>query len=195
MVVAFFGLSIPSRAPVRRPSSGSFACRGRSHPSALGAGRRLGGGRALRLAAAARCGMRVRTQGASRGRAVRFAPQRASCRGAAPCAAAPGWRRTVATCVITLRLAARTVGCLATRGRSQLDARTTRLREADGDRLLRRACAVLALANVMNLLPYDFPRLRWWRVAIALVLLGALQRFSIRHCDLRCREFDARPNA
>lgn len=66
----------------------------------------------------------------------------------------------MATRIITLRLATGALGSLAARGRFKLDARTTRLRETDRDGLLRRTCAVLTLANVMNLLPDELARLR-----------------------------------
>src|SRR5437867_1695013 len=65
--------------------------------------------------------------------------------------------------------------------RRQVDPRLPRLGQADRDRLLRGAGAVLALADVVHLLADEFPRLRRGRLALPLVLLGPLDRFLLRH--------------
>jgi hypothetical protein len=55
------------------------------------------------------------------------------------------------------------------------------LGEADGNRLLGRPRAVLALANVVHLLPHKLPRLRRRRFPLAPVALGTLDRITFWH--------------
>src|SRR3954466_9299162 len=94
-----------------------------------------------------------------RGRAARFALQR----GLAGVLAADGGhalrRRAVTTRVVALGLAARRGGCLALRGRLEIDAGAPRLREPDRDGLLRRPRTVLAFADVLHLLAHELARL------------------------------------
>src|SRR5205823_14919481 len=71
--------------------------------------------------------------------------------------------------------------------RRQLHPGATRLREADRDRLLRRARAVLPLADVVHLLLDELARLRAGRLALALVLVRGLQRLLLGHGRLLSR--------
>src|SRR5689334_20874506 len=70
-------------------------------------------------------------------------------------------------------------------GRRELHACTPCLGETDRDRLLRRSCAVLPLANVIHLFLHELPSLRARRFSFALVLPRALDRCSFRHLLLR----------
>src|SRR5438067_9027438 len=65
--------------------------------------------------------------------------------------------------------------------RGKLDAGTAGLREADRDRLLRRPCAVLAFANVFDLLAHKFASLCGSRFSFPFVLPYALDCFLLRH--------------
>src|SRR5689334_17899301 len=66
-------------------------------------------------------------------------------------------------------------------GRRQMDAGSPRFRQADGDRLLGRASAMLALANVLDFLAYEFARLRRRRLALAFIAFGPLECFLFGH--------------
>src|SRR5207248_2956421 len=66
-------------------------------------------------------------------------------------------------------------------GRRQLDAGAARFGKTDGDRLLRRARAVLALTDLVDLLMYELARLRRGRLALARVLSCLLDGFLPRH--------------
>src|SRR5439155_13383774 len=70
---------------------------------------------------------------------------------------------------------------LALLGRRQLDAGAAGLGKPDGNRLLGRARAVLALADVLHCLADKFTRLRGGRLALALVLAGPFDGFLLRH--------------
>src|SRR5207302_9950272 len=70
---------------------------------------------------------------------------------------------------------------LAFLGRRQVDARTARLRQADRDRLRGRAGAMLALADVLDLLAHELAGLRAGRLALALVALRAFDGFLFGH--------------
>src|SRR5437879_12946877 len=67
------------------------------------------------------------------------------------------------------------------RRRGELHTGTPGLAEPDRDRLLRRAGAMLALADVVNLFAHELARLRRGGLPAALVLAGALQRLLLRH--------------
>src|SRR6185503_14141024 len=69
------------------------------------------------------------------------------------------------------------------RGR-QLDAGATRLRQADGDGLLGRPRAVLALADVVHLLADELAGLGRCRLALALVSPRSLDGFLLWHDSL-----------
>ena len=66
-------------------------------------------------------------------------------------------------------------------GRWQLHAGTAGLRQADSDGLLGRSRAVLAFADMVHFLAYEFACLGARRLAFALVLLGAFERFLVGH--------------
>src|SRR5438128_11539329 len=65
--------------------------------------------------------------------------------------------------------------------RRQLHARTPRLREPDGDRLLGRSCAMFALADMMYFFADKFARLRGRRFAFPLSLVRAFYSFFLWH--------------
>jgi hypothetical protein len=69
----------------------------------------------------------------------------------------------------------------ARRGLAQLDAGTPRLRESDGDRLLRRSRPVLSFPDVVDLLTHELTRLGGRCFAGALVASRAFQGFLLRH--------------
>src|SRR5207244_1625659 len=73
-------------------------------------------------------------------------------------------------------------------GRWQLDARPPRFRQADGDRLLRRARAVLALADMVDLLAHELARLRRGRLALRRILPGAPDRLLVGHGIASCAD-------
>src|SRR5262249_57691403 len=77
----------------------------------------------------------------------------------------------------------------AARRRRQLDARASRFRQPDGDRLLGRPGAVFALANVVDLLAYEFARLRAGRLALPFVASGARECRFLRHSSPPSLEF------
>ena len=62
-----------------------------------------------------------------------------------------------------------------------LHACAARLREPDRDRLLRRAHAVLPLADVIDLLADEFSCLGRWCLALTAISRGARRRFSVGH--------------
>src|SRR5439155_16550641 len=68
-------------------------------------------------------------------------------------------------------------------GWRELHPRPAGLRQADRDRLLGRASAMLAFANVLNFLAHEFAGLRGRRLAFALVLPCAFQCLLFRHDD------------
>src|SRR5262249_15759088 len=88
--------------------------------------------------------------------------------------------RTLAPLVVAFRLPPR---CLARSPprRPQLHSRPARLGQADGDGLLRGACAVLALAYVLHLLAHQLTRLRARGSAPEFLPPRALDRLSFRH--------------
>jgi len=65
------------------------------------------------------------------------------------------------------------------------DAGAARLGQADGDGLLGRPGAVLAFADVLDLLVYEGAGLRRWRLPLALGLAGFLDGPLFRHVGLR----------
>src|SRR5258706_8019249 len=65
--------------------------------------------------------------------------------------------------------------------RWKLHAGASRLRQADRDRLIGRACAVLAFTDVVHFLADELARLRRWRLAGALVCASAFDRFLLGH--------------
>src|SRR5262249_10900435 len=70
-------------------------------------------------------------------------------------------------------------GLGAARRRRQRHAGAARLRQADGDRLLRRSRAVFALANVMDLLADELTRLRARRLPLPFVAPRPLDRLLL----------------
>ena len=68
--------------------------------------------------------------------------------------------------------------------RGQLHARPARLGETDRDGLLRRAGAMLALADMMNLFAHEFAGLRRGCLALSRLAPGALHSGFLGHVDL-----------
>src|SRR5258705_12936413 len=66
----------------------------------------------------------------------------------------------------------------------QLDASTSRLREADCDRLLGRTRSMFSFANVVHLLPHEFACLRAGRFSLPRIFLRPLDGFFFRHVPL-----------
>src|SRR3989442_3670028 len=117
----------------------------------------------------------TRERGAGRA-AARLAPERAL-RGAG----ATRGRRALAALTRAGRGDGAATGArrgLALRGRRQRHAGAAGLRQADGDGLLRRTGAVLALAHVMDLLAHELPGLGAGTLALA---SGPLERSLLRH--------------
>jgi hypothetical protein len=83
--------------------------------------------------------------------------------------------------VISLRLLTGAGGSLASAGRLQFDSCATGFRESNGDCLFGGRCAMLAFADVMHLLTYEFTRLSAGRLAFTRVLTRTLDGFSFRH--------------
>src|SRR5205085_1989447 len=77
---------------------------------------------------------------------------------------------------VALRLLARALRRAPLLRRREVHPRAPRLREADRDRLLRRARAVLAATYVLDLLAHVLARLRGRSVSAALVLRRSLAR-------------------
>jgi hypothetical protein len=63
----------------------------------------------------------------------------------------------------------------------QLYARRPRFRKPDGDRLLCRLSTVLAFADVVHLLSYEFTRLCAGRLSLACIFSGSFNRLFLGH--------------
>src|SRR6185436_14449317 len=152
-----------------RAASGSAAARTR----ARGFLRRGG---ALFRGALLRRGMRLTRERLLRRRLVRLALQR-FLRGAR------ALRRGLLAGVLqrALRALSRLLGGLAFFRRRQFHAGATRLLQSDGDRLFRAPRAVLAFADVLDLLAHELAGLRGRRLALALVLSRPADGFFLRH--------------
>src|SRR5262249_61190217 len=66
-------------------------------------------------------------------------------------------------------------------GRRQVAAGPPRFGQTDRDRLLRRSCAVLALAHVMDFLAHELTGLRARTLAFTAVASGTLERSLLWH--------------
>src|SRR6185436_1401363 len=121
-----------------------------------------------------------------RRRAMGLAAQRAADRATA----APGRRTRLA--LVLPDLVGALGGALGVRRalarRAQRDAGATRLRQADRDRLLGRARAVLALADVVHLLAHELPRGSRGATSATQLLLRSLHGGSLRHGDSSVRD-------
>src|SRR5258708_766002 len=73
------------------------------------------------------------------------------------------------------------LGRLTFRRRRQLDAGAASLGEPDGDRLFRRAGAMLAFADVFHRLANEFARLGCRRLAFPFVLAGTFDGLLLGH--------------
>src|SRR5206468_5774865 len=91
----------------------------------------------------------------------------------------------VLTCFISVfgALAGALLG-LAFLGRGEGNAGSPRLRKADGDGLFRRPCAMLAAADLVDLLANELTSLSGGRLALALGLAGFLDGSFLRHVAL-----------
>src|SRR4051794_20431831 len=105
-----------------------------------------------------------------RGRAAWLAAKRA-CRGAAAL-----FRDVPAMDVRSARPLLRALAFAGER-----DAGAARLRQSDGDRLLRAACAMLALADLVELLAYEFARHGAGGLSLPRLAAGAFQCAFFRH--------------
>src|SRR5262249_47593208 len=86
--------------------------------------------------------------------------------------------------LVPRRLFARPLGRRPFRGRRQLDASTPRLRQSDGDRLLRRPRAMSPFADVIELLLDELAGLCRRRLSFPFILASPLDRLAlllIRH--------------
>jgi hypothetical protein len=102
----------------------------------------------------------------------------------APGSARAGWRWAFRSLTPCPAGGSRTPfrAALGARRRSwQLHTRASSLGETDRDGLLRRGCAVLALADVVHLLANELTCLRTRRLALTLVATRTPQRFLFRH--------------
>jgi hypothetical protein len=86
--------------------------------------------------------------------------------------------------IISLRLLTGFGGNLSATGWLQLDTSAPRLREAYRDSLFGGTRTVVALANVVHLLPHKFSSLRAGRLAFTSILLSTLDGFLFRHKNL-----------
>jgi hypothetical protein len=162
------------------PSTGlrRFAGGGSSRLGPLGS-HRLARGRSPRWRAAPPCSRsRLSRQRRACGRAFRFASQcrsrRASARRRWPSASASRGARRILRALARPRLG-------TARRRWKLHAGSTRLREADGNSLLRRSRTMLAFANVPDLFVDELASLRRWCLTSAFGLAGAFNRLLLRH--------------
>src|SRR5262245_60829984 len=76
-----------------------------------------------------------------------------------------------------------------------VDTGTPRLRQTDGDGLLGALRAVLALADVVDLLADELARLRARRLALALVAAGTFEGGFFRHGASSCRCLQGGPTS
>ena len=178
--------------PLRETSAKEIATLPPSGPGCL-ASRSRAAGRALRLRGLARRRRAFRRgtttrrrmglprQRLRRCRAVSFALERFSHR-PRPCRRR--FRGPTTARERILRTSARLGGSLSLLRRRQLHAGATRLREADGDRLLGRPCAMLALANMVYLLAHELARLRGRCLALTRIRTPSLQRPFFPACFL-----------
>jgi hypothetical protein len=77
------------------------------------------------------------------------------------------------------------------RRRGQLHSGAPRLRQADGDGLLRRSCAVFSAAYVLDLFVNELAGLSRWRLALSLVRSCALDGFLLGHRTILPRQIRA----
>jgi hypothetical protein len=66
-------------------------------------------------------------------------------------------------------------------GGSELHSRSPRFRQSNGNRLLRRARSVFALARMVNLFPHKLTRLRRRRLTLRSDSVCSFNRFSFWH--------------
>ena len=83
--------------------------------------------------------------------------------------------------IVACSLLSRTCGRLTLPGRPQLHSGATRLRQADGNRLFRRSCAVLAFTDVLDLLVHELTSLRRRRLSLTSCFPGTRNRPFLRH--------------
>src|SRR5215831_132672 len=128
-----------------------------------------------------RGGLRLSRERAVRGGFASLAPQ-----GCARRTRAPARRGAPARGLLPIlsRLPARARRRGPRLRRPQRDAGAARLREADRDRLLGRARAVLALADVVHLLADELTRLRARGLALPAVALRPFDGLLLRHAGL-----------
>jgi hypothetical protein len=105
---------------------------------------------------------------------VRLTLQRTTC-GAGSCRRCPRLPASASFAERSLRRSTRACRRGPFAGRWKIDASLPRLRQADGNRLLRRACTVLAFANVLDLLANELTGLCGWRPARAFVVTSSPQ--------------------
>lgn len=91
----------------------------------------------------------------------------------------------MSTRVVTRSAATSLFGRGALAGRGQVDAGAPGLRQADGDRLLRRARTVLAAPDVLHLFAHELSGLRGRSLALASVAPGSFDGAFLWHVGLR----------
>jgi len=159
-VVLQFGRSSRSSAPGSRRAFGAL----RARTARTCAGGTLG----LACKRATRCRfVRLVPQGA----AHRAGAGRGGLRGSSPLSFA----------VIACRLLARARAGSSFRRRRELHSGPTRFREANGNGLLGRPCAVLPLANVMYFFADELPGLCARRFPLTCISTRAFDRLFLRH--------------
>src|SRR4051812_37296201 len=158
-------------------------------------GRLAGGGGTPCRPAATRGGARLLGKRARRCGRTGFALQCRLGGARAPGTGATPRRGAVANLVVALRAAPRLLGNRTLSRRRQLDTGAARLGKADGDRLPRRARAVLAFADVIHLLANELPCVGARGLSLAFVATCPSQGCFLRHGCLRHLEISSAPHA
>ena len=169
-----------------RPCSRRLARRRRAARRSLGARRLPCSSRTLRRRATARARVCLSGERSLRGRAVTLALQSSANGVRSRARYFASWTPALGEIALGLAACARRSSLF---GR-ELHSGAARLRQADGNGLLRRPRAVLALANVVHLFAHELAGLRRRRLSLARILVRALDRFSFRHPSPpdQCRE-------
>jgi len=80
--------------------------------------------------------------------------------------------------------------CLASARGREFHSRAAGFRKSDRDGLFGGGCSMLAFADVMHFLAYEFSRLRTGRFPFPCILAGAFDCFSLGHKNLLSRSMD-----
>ncbi len=173
-----------SRGGMVRRAARAFAGCHRSPAPSFGRGCLTSRSRPLVRSSPARRRLRLGGQRLRRSGGRAFPAKRLS-RGPAPLGSGLAPRRRAMTERVSARCAS---PCLARgltpRGRRQIYARTPGLGQPNGDRLLARACSVLACADMLHLLADELASLSGWRLPLLLVPTCSLQSLPVWHVQL-----------